>query len=97
MFNGADLHGKAPSGRELAPQATEGECVTVKRFLLHRPVGSFRHATRATSLAEGGYRKVQLPDKSKFEIPKIQLQVTLKKFFKKGVDKIEHMCYNSDS
>ena len=67
MFNGADLHGKAPSGRELAPQATEGECVTVKRFLLHRPVGSFRHATRATSLAEGGYRKVQLHDKSKFE------------------------------
>ena len=36
MFNGADLRGKAPSGRELAPQATEGECVAVKRILLHR-------------------------------------------------------------
>ena len=48
------LHTEAPSGRELAPQATEGECVTTKQTKTQRHAGSFRHASRATFLPEEG-------------------------------------------
>ena len=34
---------KAPSGRELAPKATEGECVTMKLGGTESSAGSFHH------------------------------------------------------
>ena len=34
---------KAPSGRELAPKATEGECVSKRFYKLFGFAGSFRH------------------------------------------------------
>ena len=46
---------KAPSERELLPQATEGERVTIKLVQSYSYVDSFRHASRATFLPEEGY------------------------------------------
>ena len=51
----ARAHPQAPSGRELAPKATEGECVTIKLIQSQSHAGSFRHASRATFLPEGGF------------------------------------------
>ncbi len=46
---------KAPSGRELASEATEGERETIKLFETQHLAGSFRHASRATFLSEEGF------------------------------------------
>ena len=52
---GERLQPEAPSGRELAPQATEGERVTIKFSNIYSLAGSFRHASRATFLPEEGF------------------------------------------
>ena len=44
---------KAPSGRELAPQATEGEGVAMENVQIQSHAGSFRHAI-ACHLPPGG-------------------------------------------
>ena len=55
---------KAPSGRELPTKSGEGERVTIKLAQTQIHSGSFRHATRATSLSEGGFLLVPLYHKS---------------------------------
>ena len=45
---------KAPSGRELPTKSGEGEHVTIKLVQIQSCAGSFRHASSATSLSEGG-------------------------------------------
>ena len=60
MWMVGDGYQEAPSGRELAPQATEGERVTIKLSLTQSHAGSFRHATRATFLSEEGFSLIPL-------------------------------------
>ena len=50
------IHAKAPSGRELSPQATEGESGTCSKYKRHplRWLPPSR-LCRATSLPEGGF------------------------------------------
>ena len=58
---------KAPSGRELSPQVTEGECANMKISKNMRFAGSFHHATFrfaevgwSPSLPEGGFCEMKI-------------------------------------
>ena len=51
------LH-KAPSVRELSPQATEGECVYIKIQQNSRSADSFHHFV--VSLPEGGFGEMKI-------------------------------------
>ena len=51
---------KAPSGRELPTESGEGERVAEQFHMPFGREGSFRHASRATSLPEGGLWRARL-------------------------------------
>jgi hypothetical protein len=49
---------KAPSGRELAPKATEGERVTIKLIKTPKSRRLLPPLSRSPSLSEGGFGKL---------------------------------------